>query len=160
MSKRPSDPSTTAPHLLFKQKQGKSECPGCKQWFVRRYFETHKTKFFCDNEWKCSGQTFTAGHKECNPDVSNTSTQGAHEDEPPIINVVKRQLRRNLDKLDPEKQDSSDESEDEIDEVWNNLTLADIDADFNVGEQSINISNPLFVSPDNTKNSLLRRFKY
>ncbi|CAC5417978.1 unnamed protein product [Mytilus coruscus] len=134
MSKRGAEPTTSSAHIAFKQKKGKKECPGCNQWFGNRHFENHKTKYFRHGNWRCK----TSDPQECEveEDVvlsTNSSTEEIHKS--PLVSVIRKKIHQKLNSgLNP----VDEQSEDEDEEFWHNLTLADIDEDFNGQDESAN----------------------
>ncbi|CAG2254157.1 unnamed protein product [Mytilus edulis] len=160
MSKRGAEPTTSSAHIAYKQKKGKKECPGCNQWFGNRHFENHKTKYFRHRNWRCK----TSDPQECEVGEyevlsKNLSTEELHKS--PFVSLIRKKIHQ---KLNSSLNSGDEQSEDEDEEFWHNLTLADIDADFNGQDESasdtyyLNIFSHDAINDDNLKKNTFYLF--
>lgn len=156
MSKRGGEPSTLSAHLAFKQKQGKKECPGCNQFFGTRYFDNHKSKYYSQGYWRCSKSNINTSdtqeyENEVDPSTSTHTENISNENKTPFVSVIKKKLQQKLNPWD------NDQSEDEDEEFWHNLTLFDIDADLSGQDESVNDNNCSFFPSHDLNNDHVKR---
>ncbi|XP_071143344.1 uncharacterized protein [Mytilus edulis] len=133
MSKR-DQPVSTA-HLEFQRKRGKKECPGCNDIFGKQHFENHRLKYYNNGIWHCSSKTLKSQETSIDDNQETASpylASSADENDRPLISIIKAKLKSNLQALN----NDSDESDSEEEEIWDNVTIADIDSDFNTGDDA------------------------
>ncbi|CAC5403245.1 unnamed protein product [Mytilus coruscus] len=145
MSKRDHDQPVSTAHLEFQRKRGKKECPGCNEIFGKRHFENHRLKYYTNNIWHCSSEISTL-QKNSNDDTlkptSHDLSSSAEENDRPLISIIKAKIKCNLLAL----RSGSDKSDSEEEELWDNITIADIDYDFkNVAIATISTAFPASV---------------
>ncbi|CAC5371227.1 unnamed protein product [Mytilus coruscus] len=134
MSKR-DQPVSTA-HLEFQRKRGKKECPGCNDIFGKQHFENHRLKYYNNSIWHCSSKTLKSQETSIDDNLETASpdlASSADENDRPLISIIKAKLKSNLQALNHD----SDESDSEEEEMWDNVTIADIDSDFNTGDDTL-----------------------
>lgn len=125
MSKREGEPTTPEAHFAFSQKKKKKVCPGCNQWFGSRHFENHKSRYFWHDDWRCTKQQHQHQEKETTNCENSPNCFNSDETQ----NFVKTNIGKIIrEKFTGKVTDYNSDSEEE--EVWPNMTLSDIDADF------------------------------
>lgn len=135
-------------HIAHRKKLSRKECPGCKQSFSIRYFEQHTKENFESSTrlWKCSKTDF-----ENEPDVQmceHIDNQSSSDDNLAsyrLSDVFASYVKKNV------SQDFHDNDMDSDEEVWNNISIDDIDLDLQTGDTTDNNTHVENVPNKNVK---------